>query len=161
MLIAPHNTAHSCSRHGVAAARLPIGTARQRYYLFQKHLLCLQYIHSFSHCGCFWKRCQSDALARNLVTTVQIYGSSHCRDILPAPGCEIPAIRSAPSSLASLHAAELFCPSALQRYLWNIICDSSDLWKITKYTKFHKNLTKVLATDLVHTQIMLFFGLQR
>ena len=35
-----HNTEHSCSRHGVAAARLPIGKARQRYTRF-KNIYCV------------------------------------------------------------------------------------------------------------------------
>jgi hypothetical protein len=38
---------------------LPLGSplnVQAAFYLFQKHLLCWEYIHSFSHCGRFWSR---------------------------------------------------------------------------------------------------------
>jgi hypothetical protein len=38
--LSSRNTVHSCSRHGVVAARLPTGTARQRYTYF-KNIYCV------------------------------------------------------------------------------------------------------------------------
>ena len=104
-------------------------------YLFQKHLL-------FGSTFIALVTMDGAALASNLVTTVQICSSllsgSHYRDILPAPGFEIPAIRSAPASLASPPAAEISYPSALQRHLWNIVCDSSNCFKKNTIPNFMK-----------------------
>jgi hypothetical protein len=53
LIAEPPNTVRSCSRHGVVAAWLT-SERPGSVYLFRKHLLCCQHIHSFSHCGRVW-----------------------------------------------------------------------------------------------------------